>query len=47
PSGLVAIPLMQTTAGMLNYFIGLLIAYAAGFIITMIMIKPADVKNAR
>lgn len=47
PSGLVAIPLMEGTSGMLNYFIGLCIAYVAGFIITMLMIKPADVKNAR
>lgn len=47
PSGLVAIPLMQGTSGMLNYFIGLCIAYVAGFIVTMLMIKPKDVKDAR
>lgn len=47
PSGLVAIPLMQGTSGMLNYVIGLIIAYIAGFIVTMIMIKPKDVANAK
>ena len=46
PSGLVAIPLMQETSGMLNFFIGLVISYVAGFIITKIFIKDVDVKNA-
>lgn len=45
PSGLVAIPLMQGTSGMMNFFIGLLIAYVAGFIITKFIIKDDDVKN--
>lgn len=39
PSGLVAIPLMQSPTMMLNYFIGLVIAYIAGFIITYVFIK--------
>lgn len=43
PSGLVAIPLMQGTDKMLYYFIGLVIAYVAGFIITKIAIKPEDI----
>ncbi len=43
PSGLVAIPLMQGTAGMLNFFIGLVISYVMGFIITKIFIKDSDV----
>lgn len=46
PSGLVAIPLMEGVNGMINYTIGLVIAYIMGFIVTMIMIKPKDVKNA-
>jgi PTS system sucrose-specific IIC component len=45
PSGLVAIPLMQAPAMMLNYFIGLLISYVAGFIITNFVIKDEDVLN--
>lgn len=44
PSGLVAIPIMQP-ASMLNFFIGLVISYVAGFIITMFTIKPKDVEN--
>lgn len=44
PSGLVAIPIMQPES-MLNYFIGLLISYIAGFIITYFVIKESDVKN--
>ncbi len=43
PSGLVAIPLMQGTSGMLNYLIGLVIAYAGGFVVTKIFIKDKDV----
>lgn len=46
PSGLVAIPLMQGTSGMLNYFIGLCISYVMGFVITWILMKPKDLKNA-
>lgn len=45
PSGLVAIPLMQGTSGMMNFFIGLVISYIAGFIITKLVIKEDDVKN--
>ncbi|WZU01194.1 PTS transporter subunit EIIC [Erysipelothrix sp. D19-032] len=45
PSGLVAIPLMQTPTMMLNFFIGLVISYVAGFIITMIFIKDDLVEN--
>lgn len=44
PSGLVAIPIMQPQS-MLNYFIGLIIAYIGGFIITYLTIKQSDVKN--
>lgn len=43
PSGLVAIPLMQGGAGMLNYLIGLVIAYVGGFVVTKIFIKEKDV----
>lgn len=46
PSGLVAIPLMQTATMMLNFFLGLVIAYVAGFIITSIFIKNEDVASA-
>ena len=46
PSGLVAIPLMKTGAMMLNFFLGLVIAYVAGFIITALFIKDKDVANA-
>lgn len=45
PSGLVAIPLMQGTSGMMNFFIGLVISYIAGFCITKIVIKDEDVIN--
>ncbi|MFV0341492.1 MAG: PTS transporter subunit EIIC [Anaerocolumna sp.] len=44
PSGLVAIPIMQPSS-MLNFFLGLVISYIGGFIITKIVIKDADVKN--
>lgn len=43
PSGLVAIPLMKGYMGMLYYFIGLVISYIAGFIITKLVIKDNDV----
>lgn len=46
PSGLLAIPIMSSGANMLNYFIGLLIAYVAGFIITSAFIKEGDVAKA-
>ncbi len=42
PSGITAIPLMQPQS-MLNYFIGLVIAYIGGFIVTSIFIKDKDV----
>lgn len=42
PSGLVAIPIMKPEC-MLNYFIGLVIAYIGGFIITRLVIKEKDV----
>jgi len=42
PSGLVAIPLMQPSS-MLNYFIGILISYIGGFIMTNLFIKTSDV----
>ena len=45
PSGLVALPLMQP-GSMLNYFIGILISYAAGFIITHFFIHPSIVEKA-
>ncbi len=41
PSGLVALPLMQPTS-ILNYFIGILIAYTGGFIVTNLLIKTSD-----
>ena len=42
PSGLVAIPLMQPSS-MLNYFIGILISYIGGVIMTNLFIKTSDV----
>lgn len=45
PSGLVAIPLMNGTNKMLYYFLGLIVSYIAGFIITKIFIKDKDVLN--
>lgn len=45
PSGLVAIPIMKPDS-MLNFFIGLVISYIAGFIITQFTIKDKDVANA-
>ncbi|HLV49721.1 MAG TPA: hypothetical protein VKY25_02205, partial [Erysipelothrix sp.] len=39
PSGLVALPLMQTPTMIMNFFIGLVISYVAGFIITYFFIK--------
>lgn len=44
PSGLVAIAIMKPDS-MLNFFLGLVISYIAGFIITKLVIKDADVKN--
>lgn len=50
PSGLVALPLMAAGSngalGILWYFLGLVIAYVAGFIITYVAIKPQDVADA-
>lgn len=43
PSGLVAVPLMQSPSMMLYYFLGLVIAYVAGFLITFIFIKDSDI----
>ena len=45
PSGLVAIPLMQGTDKMLYYFIGLIISYIMGFIITTIAVTEEEVKR--
>lgn len=45
PSGWVALPLMQGTSSMLHFGIGLLISYAAGFIITRLVIKEEDLTN--
>jgi len=42
PSGLVAIPIMKPEC-MLNYFIGLIIAYIGGFVVTKIFITEKDV----
>ena len=44
PSGLVAIAIMKPEC-MLNYFIGLLISYVCGFIITRIAIREKDLDN--
>lgn len=44
PSGLVAIPIMKPES-MLNFLIGLIISYIAGFIITYFVIKDEDVAN--
>lgn len=45
PSGLVAIPLMKTPSMMLYFFLGIVIAYIMGFIITWFGIKAEDVAN--
>ncbi len=44
PSGVVAIAIMQADS-MLNYFLGLVISYIAGFIITYLFIKDSEVAN--
>lgn len=44
PSGLVAIPIMKPES-MLNFFIGLIISYIAGFIITYVVIKDNEVEG--
>lgn len=44
PSGLVAIPIMKPES-MLNFFIGLVISYVAGFLITKLTIQTKDVEN--
>lgn len=50
PSGVVALPLMTAgpngATGILYYFIGLVISYIMGFVITMFFIKDSDVRNA-
>ena len=46
PSGLLAIPIMSSPVNMLNYFLGLVIAYIAGFIITSLFIKEDEVAKA-
>jgi len=43
PSGLVAIPLMSTPAQMLYFFLGLVISYIMGFLITNAVIKDSEV----
>lgn len=43
PSGLVAIPLMFPDK-MIHYFIGLVIAYIGGFIMTRLFMKPSDLE---
>ena len=45
PSGIVAVSLIQPQS-MLNFLIGLLIAYIGGFILTHLFIKESDIKNA-
>ncbi|NLY45382.1 MAG: PTS transporter subunit EIIC [Tissierella sp.] len=45
PSGLVALPLMQPDS-ILNYFIGIVISYIGGFIITNLFIKSSEIENA-
>lgn len=45
PSGLVALPLMQPSS-MLNYFLGIIISYIGGFIMTNLFIKTSDIENA-
>lgn len=46
PSGLVAIPLMKTPMMMLWFFLGLVISYIMGFVITWFGIKAEDIANA-
>jgi PTS system sucrose-specific IIC component len=46
PSGLVAIPLMQGATASLLYFVGLVISYVMGFIITSFVVKNSEVQNA-
>ncbi len=45
PSGLVALPLMQNPTMILNFLIGLVISYIAGFIITHLFIKDELVRG--
>lgn len=44
PSGLTAIPLMQPDS-MIHYFIGLVVSYIGGFVVTTLIIKDADVQS--
>ncbi len=45
PSGLVAIPIMKPEH-MLNYFLGLVISYIGGFVITRLALSEKDLTNA-
>lgn len=45
PSGLVAVPLMQSQS-MIHFTIGIFISYIGGFIITRLFIKKEDIANA-
>lgn len=45
PSGITAIPLMQPDS-MLNYFIGLVVSYIGGFVVTAIFINDKEVAEA-
>lgn len=44
PSGITAIPLMKPDS-MIHYFIGLVISYIGGYIVTQLFIKDSDVLN--
>jgi sucrose PTS system EIIBCA or EIIBC component len=44
PSGLVALPLMQPDS-ILNYFLGIIISYIGGFLITNFFIKSETIEN--
>lgn len=44
-SGVVAIPLMSTPRNMLFFFVGLVISYFMGFLVTMLVMKDDEVKQ--
>lgn len=44
PSGLVAIPLMQPNS-ILNFFLGIIIAYIGGFLVTNLFISASEIKD--
>lgn len=44
PSGICAIPLMQP-GSLLNYFLGLVISYIGGFVITSIFMKDSEIRS--